>query len=108
MEFGERLKKTLEDKLPKNLEFSVLTNRIILTQKEYNDLQIDFVHSDYNMWCAGINKKINPDSDPNLPFLNYIETGDAENFSELFITQSEADLEAEQAITQEKENKNLK
>jgi len=57
MGFEEIVKETLKGELPENPRFSVLTKRVILTQKEYNDLQIDFVHGDYNMWCAGINKK---------------------------------------------------
>jgi len=97
MKFEEIIKKTLEDKMPKNPKLSALTERIILTQKEYNDLQVDFVHSDYNMWCTGMNKKINPNNDPNLSFFNYIETGDAKKFSELFATEDEAKLEAEKA-----------
>ena len=104
MEFKEIIKETLGDRMPKNPKLSAITKRIILTQKEYNYLQIDFVHGDYNMWCAGMNEKINPNSDPDLPFLNYVKTGDAKNFSDLFITESEAELEAEQGKVQE-ENK---
>jgi len=50
--------------------------------------------------CGDKQKKINPNSDPNLPFLNYIETGDAKNFSDLFIVEHEAELEAKQAAAQ--------
>lgn len=108
MEFKEIIKTTLKDKMPQNPQLSALTGRIILTLKEYNDLQIDFVHSDYNMWCTGINKKINPDSDPDLPFLNYIDDGDAKNFSELFITEHEAESEANQAAAQEEKTDEVK
>lgn len=99
MEFRETIKQSLGEKFPKDPKFSVVTGRIILSQEKYNALQNDFVHSDYNMWCAGINKHQNPDSDPNLPFFNYVESGDAAHFHELFCTEAEAALEAEQNAT---------
>jgi hypothetical protein len=96
MEFREILENTLGDRLPKNPRLSPVTKRVILSQEDYERLQIDFVWSDYNMWCAGVNMRVNPNSDPNLPFFNYVKTGDAKNFSDLFTTEAEAEREAEQ------------
>jgi len=104
MEFKERIKQTLGDKMPKEPKLSALTGRIILTQKQYNALQDDFVHSDYNMWCAGMNKKMNPNNDPNLPFFNYIETGDAKHFHEIFSTEAEAETESQIVAAQEEKS----
>ena len=103
MEFKEIVKRELKDKMPRNPRLSVLTERIILTQKEYSALQKEFIRGDYNMWCAGMNKKINPNSDPNLPFFNYDETGDARNFGKLFVIESVAEEEAEKAKEEAKE-----
>ncbi|KKQ88139.1 MAG: hypothetical protein UT12_C0027G0004 [Candidatus Curtissbacteria bacterium GW2011_GWC2_38_9] len=101
MEFKERFKQTFGDRLPKNPQLSAITKRIILPVQEYVDLQKDFTFDAYNMWCAGINKGVDPNSDHLIPVQNYIESGDAKSFSELFITEHHAELEAKQATTQE-------
>ena len=101
MNFGERIRETPGINFPENPKLSALTKRIILPQKEYNRLQEIFVHSEYNMWCTGMNKHLNPDNDPNLPYFNYIETGDAKNFSDLFIPEPKADLEAKEVAASE-------
>jgi hypothetical protein len=95
MEFKETVRHSLGEKWPTDPKFSTKTGRIILAQKKYNSLQDSFVHSDYNMWCTGINKHNNPNNVPNLPYFNYIESGDAAHFHELFCTEAEAELEAE-------------
>ena len=101
MGFQEKIRETLGSKFPENPRLSAVTKRIILSQREYSDLQDSFVHGDYNMWCTGMNKHLNPDNDPNLPYFNYIETGDAKNFSDLFIPESKATLEAKEADASE-------
>lgn len=100
MEFKERLEQTFGDRLPKNPEFSAITRRIILTQKEYNDLQRDFTLSAYNKWCTGINKGVDPESSELLPFDNYLDTGDAKSFRDLFVAEREAEVEAKEAAQQ--------
>lgn len=97
MEFKERIEKTFGDRLPKNPKFSVLTKRIILPDQLYLNVQKDYSFEEYNMWCAGVNKHMDPNSDSIIPVENYLETGDAERFRDLFIKESEAKLELEKA-----------
>jgi len=82
---------------PEDIKLSALTKRIILTAKKYQELQILYTLGDYNKWCAGINKKADPNVDTNVAGLNYVEVGDAKNFSDLFITEHQAELEAKEA-----------
>ena len=109
MKFVEILKQELGAEWPKNPKFSAITNRIIVSQKDYARLQITFTWGNYNMWCTGMNKNIDPNKDSSdilpPPVANYIESGDAKNFKDLFITENEARIEAEEAAAQEK-NKN--
>jgi len=97
MEFRERLTQTLGERMPKEPKLSALTQRIILTAKEYQNLQVIFTFDAYNLWCAGVNKKVDPRSDPMIAVENFIDTGDAKNFSDLFITEREAELEVQEA-----------
>ena len=87
---------------PEDIKLSALTKRIILTAKKYQELQILYTLGDYNKWCAGINKKADPNVDTNVAGLNYVEVGDAKNFSDLFITEREAELEEKEATNTEK------
>lgn len=102
IEFRKNLEKSLGDKMPKPEErkLSAITKRIILTQKEYDDLQVIYMFEgkeNYNMWTAGKNKDADPSSNLIIPLDNYIETGDAQRFKDLFITENEARIEAEEA-----------
>ncbi|MFA5751203.1 MAG: hypothetical protein WC898_02835 [Candidatus Paceibacterota bacterium] len=94
--FKEKINSTFKQKLPKNPRYSVISGRIILSQKDFCELQKEFIFSDYNMWCTGVNKNTNPIENEMLPAENYIDTGDAENFHSLFITESEAEAEEEE------------
>ena len=101
IEFKRRLEKTLGELMPKpeDIKLSAITRRIILSQGKYNQLQSIYAYKDYNMWCAGMNKHVDPSSDPMIPVENYIEVGDAQRFEDLFITEREAELEAKEIAT---------
>ena len=97
MGFEEIVKKELKDKMPENPKRSVLTKRIILTQKQYDVLQRKFVRGSYNMWCTGVDEGIDPSTDHNLPSFHYEKVGDAKNFGDLFVLENVAEEEAEKA-----------
>ncbi len=99
LEFKKRLEQTLANEMPKpeDIKLSELTGRIILSAEKYQKLQVLYTYGDYNKWCTGVNKHVDPNSDPIIPLENYIETGDAKSFSDFFITECEARLEAKEA-----------
>ena len=110
MEFKKNLEEALGDKMPKpeDRKLSAITGRIILSAKEYQELQVELIFKgkkNRNMWCAGVNKNADPNIYPIVAMDNFIEVGDAKSFSELFITEHEAEFEAKKFAAQKEKEK---
>jgi hypothetical protein len=108
IEFKKKLEETLGDKMPKpeDIKLSAITKRIILSFDKYQELQRIFTLGAYNMWCTGVNKSVDPNADPDAAGLNFVETHDAENFGDLFITEHVAAYEEKKAAAEKEQGEN--